>query len=554
MRKLFTLSVLLMLHGILTAQLPTMSWAKGLLGNNNIQPSSIAVDPIGNVYSCGWFTGTVDMDPGASTSTLASLTYYDAYISKLDNAGNYIWAKQIDYLNSEIAEAITTDASGNVYIAGKTGANILTCKFDASGTMLWSKNFVGDVNNNTAYAIKVDPAGNVYTTGLFKDTVDFDPGPGTVTLTTPNTGTPVPGHVYISKQDPSGNLIWVKDIGGLSPNDNGTGTGLALDKQNNIYIGGNFSNYIDLDPGAGTFSLNSTVTNDAFVAKYDSMGNFIWGAQFSGPMNKSINGLCLDSAGNVCTAGTFDNTVDFDPGPGVYNVSGSFDNFICKLNPSGNLVWVKNFGGTATDACVSITSDPAGNVYTTGLFFNTVDFDPGAGTFNMTSAGNTDIFIQKLDFAGNFKWAVQFSGSGNDRSKSLTADASGHIYSTGYISFGTSCDFDPGPGTFIITGTGNADTYVHKLAPALLGLDETKSEAGITLFPNPSNGTFYIRTEKTIENGELVLINILGQNIFTGKVDAFENKFQTEHLAKGIYCYKIYQNKTLTHTGKLVIE
>src|SRR5690606_28763621 len=101
-------------------------------------------------------------------------------------------------------------------------------------------------------------------------------------------------------------------------------------------------------------------------------------------------------------------TVDFDPGIGVFNLTsnGSSDVFIQKLDVSGNFLWAKSFGGgpSSSAAAFSITIDNNGNIYTTGRFWATVDFDPGVGVYNLTSNGRHDIFIQKLDVNGDFLW------------------------------------------------------------------------------------------------------------------------------------------------------
>ena len=115
----------------------------------------------------------------------------------------------------------------------------------------------------------------------------------------------------------------------------------------------------------------------------------------------------LDANGNVYTTGFFQGTPDFDPGSGIFNLNstGGLDVFIQKLDASGNFVWAKQLGDTSSDNANSITVDASGNVYTIGYFSGTADFDPGSGTFNLTSVGGLDVFISKLDASGNFVWA-----------------------------------------------------------------------------------------------------------------------------------------------------
>jgi hypothetical protein len=100
----------------------------------------------------------------------------------------------------------------------------------------------------------------------------------------------------------------------------------------------------------------------------------------------------------VYTTGSFSGTADFNPGVGIFNLisAGSRDIFVSQLNSNGEGVWAKSMGGLGQDGCYSVVIDSSGNVYTTGYFESTADFDPGVGIYNLTSAGGTDIFVLKL--------------------------------------------------------------------------------------------------------------------------------------------------------------
>jgi hypothetical protein len=122
---------------------------------------------------------------------------------------------------------------------------------------------------------------------------------------------------------------------------------------------------------------------------------------------------------------------------------------------------VSVFGGAGTDWGFSIAVDSSGNVYTTGYFQGTVDFDPGAGTSNLTSAGGADVFVSKLDSSGALVWAKSFGGASADRGQSIAVDSSGNVYTIGY--FAGTVDFDPGTGTSNLTSAGSGDVFVLKL-------------------------------------------------------------------------------------------
>src|SRR6185503_12423147 len=110
-----------------------------------------------------------------------------------------------------------------------------------------------------------------------------------------------------------------------------------------------------------------------------------------------------DGSGDVYTTGFFQGTADLDPGGGTFNLTsaGGNDVFVSKLDSSGAFAWAVRWGGTSDDLGRSMTVDGSVNVYTTGIFQGTADFDPGGGTFNLTSAGSNDVFVSKLDSSGN---------------------------------------------------------------------------------------------------------------------------------------------------------
>jgi hypothetical protein len=142
--------------------------------------------------------------------------------------------------------------------------------------------------------------------------------------------------------------------------------------------------------------------------------------------------------------------------------AGNDDIFVSKLDKDGNFVWARAMGGSGDDIGRDIALDFDRNVYTTGRFQNTADFDPGlGGIFDLMSAGNDDIFVSKLDSSGGFVWAKAMGGSDNDLGFGIALGA-GSVHTTGR--FQGTADFDPGPGIFNLMSTGGDDIFVHKLA------------------------------------------------------------------------------------------
>ncbi len=452
-----------------------LDWAKKMGGTNSDVGNSIITDSFGNVYTTGYFEGTVDFDPGVNTFNLTAGGGGDIFISKLDASGNLVWAKRIGGTNSntDVGNAIKLDVAGNIYITGwfwntvdfdpsfntynlssAGGSDVFIAKFNGAGNLIWAKS-MGGTSSEVVNAITLDTLGNVYTTGSFNVIADFDPGINTYNLNSVGST-----DIFISKLDNTGNFVWAKKMGGTS---NEVGNAIKHDAAGNIYITGYFTGAVDFDPGVNTFNLISAGGSDVFMTKFNGAGNLIWAKGVGGGFTDIGNSLALDSQGNVYTTGVFEGTADFDPNNGVYTRTsqGMKDIFMSKLDNSGNFIWAKTMGGTADDIGISLALDPQGNICTTGYFQDSVDFDPGIGTYPIISAGVYDIFISKLSASGNFIWTGAMGGIGQDQGNSLSVDVIGNIFTTG--SYEDTVDFDPDNGIFTLNSAGNNDIFVHKM-------------------------------------------------------------------------------------------
>jgi hypothetical protein len=385
-------------------------WAGKMGSNMQDEGHGIAVDTLGNVYTTGFFETTCDFDPGPGVFNMVSLGDKDIFISKLNSSGNLVWAKRI----------------------GKNG---------------------GDFSNSIA----VDDSGNVYITGSFTGSaVDFDPGPGTYPMSTAGSY-----DIYILKLDAAGNFAWAKQFGAAAPDN---GNSITIDKAGYIYATGSFSSACDFDPGAGVHML---APQGAFVLKLDAGGNFKW-AENIGEHAGAIS-MKTDQHGNAYITGTFGLTSDFDPGASAYSLTpfGGVDIFVSKLDSSGNFIWAKQMGGTGDETANDIAVDTTGNVYLTGKFQLTCDFDPGAASYPLTSisAAYWDIFTEKLDVNGDFLWAFRIGGTSTgqgDVGFGIQVDDSANVYTTGNF-VGNNIDFDPGPSSFPLYSGNNQCIFIQKL-------------------------------------------------------------------------------------------
>jgi len=192
--------------------------------------------------------------------------------------------------------------------------------------------------------------------------------------------------------------------------------------------------------------------------------NYVWGKTMAMDGSGGPYSTKIDDDRNVYIGGSFQNTVDFDPGVGVaeFTADGVSNIFVQKLDPDGNYLWAVSFGGSFLDAARSIDVDASGNVYVTGEFRETVDFDPGPGIENRTAEDKADIFILKLDAAGNLVWVVTPTGPGENYGKSIVLDYSGNLIVTGQFDEGLDFNADPNE-THFRTTVGGGDIFVMKL-------------------------------------------------------------------------------------------
>lgn len=323
----------------------------------------------------------------------------------------------------------------------------------------WAKGH-GGIDYDDFKGVCMDAVGNVYITGTYTGTIDFDPGPGVYTLST------IYRNVFITKLDVSGNLAWVKEFSSLAPT-NLNSEEIILGTSGSLFVTGSMTGTLDVDPGPSTYSLSG---QGMFVCKLDNTGNFVWGkAMVGGSVNPYD--LTLDISSNLYITGyhTGSSSIDFDPGPAVYNPggnSGSANIFICKLDNNGDHVWTRAYtSGGSSSKGKSTKVDSAGNVFTTGIFQFSTDFDPGVSNYYINAGGAFDVFITKLNSTGNFCWAKRIGGI----DFSSFADGTELEISSGPIEliisgqFSKIVDFDPGPGTYTLNSANpGADGFIAK--------------------------------------------------------------------------------------------
>jgi len=422
-----------------------------------------------------------DADPETGLTDIFSLEYVGALTVDQDVGlmGDFPAAglsMSFDSIGRDEARAVATDRAGNLVAVGRFtneinfdpdfqspdksalysngGEDVFVVKYSSAGSLLWAHSFGGD-GDDAAWDVAVDDALNVYVAGSFRDSVNFDTGEDDRTLFSAG-GT----DAFVLRLDKYGEFLWARGFGG---SDTDTALAVALDSENNVHIAGSFQETADFDPSRETFYLDAAGGDDAFLCRLDSAGNFLSASSFGGEGDDRATGVGLDSMQYAYVTGEFHGTADFDPGPGVDNLSseGGGDCFLVRLDRSDQLAWARSFGGPEDDAANGIAVNDLGDIHVVGAFRESVDFDPSVGVEYLSSAGGQDVFVAKFLPSGNLVWARGVGGVYDDWANDVTLNFLQNIYVTG--AFRDTVDFDPSIGVYTLSSPDGGDLFSLKL-------------------------------------------------------------------------------------------
>ena len=340
----------------------------------------------------GTFTGTVDFNPGAGVSNLASAADTgDIYLLKLSSDGSFVWARKFGGTEYDYGYTCALDGTGNIYLTGYFASDIFVGKVSSSGTVFWT-NKIGSTSMDQGNSIAIDTSGNVYVIGEFRATVDFDPGVGVSNITSKGGA-----DIFLMKYDSSGNIVWTKTIGETSQDN---GKSVAVDSEGNIYYTGSYQGAVDFDPGVETDTKTSIGTGySTYLTRINRNGTYAWTKTFGGTSwDCNGNSIKVNALGEILLGGNFSSTVDFDPGVGTNNITpnGIPNAYLSVFSTNGDYRWTRTFGNLNGEYVSYVLADASGKIYITGSYGGTVDFDPGAGTDSKISTGYGSAFLMKL--------------------------------------------------------------------------------------------------------------------------------------------------------------
>lgn len=324
--------------------------------------------------------------------------------------------------------------------------------------MNWAQRSGEDANDEGA-CIVVDDQGNTYVYGSYAETEILDNG-GVEFVYTLEAG------AYLSKLDPTGEIIWVKKLAdAYYP---WHMQGLALDAAGNPLILGYFHETIDADPGPGTHEITAQGFHDVYLEKFNTDGDFIWVKTWSANTFIQSEGaleaaaMAVDAADNVYLTGYLTSTIDLDPGSGVAELQALNDGnaWLLKLAAAGDYQWSSLLHCSAFSAGRDLTIAADGSVYLCGAFNDTLYYDEmGIPGFSATD-GLQNAFFAKYNQMGETQWVRTIKGTNEIYTADIKTDADNNCYLTGYF-LGTA-DFDPGPGNHTVASLSYFDAYLAK--------------------------------------------------------------------------------------------
>ncbi len=369
----------------------------------------------------------------------------------------------------------------------------------------------GSIAEDEALSVTKDINGNLITTGYFGTIADFS---NNNTLISSGAS-----DIFLLKSNPDGDVIWVKKAGGFGED---RGQSVKTDSQGNIYVTGFFYGTATF----GTQTITSAGAQDVFIAKYNPSGNLVWVVSAGGAGTDIAHSITLDVHGNITITGQFTGTSTFGTatltsminptsGQNVTNI------FVAHYNNNGNFLWVKQ--GSSIENCrgISITTDAACNIFTTGEFSDTIQFD----VFHNNNINNA-IYVMKFDSLGNEKWFKRIGGSLLNAAHEIVVNSNQDVLITGNAA-GTLYFFENPNYPLSNTYSNQAFVAEYSNNGNLLWAVSDGSESDLTSMGIVlgNNGDIYITGEFRCKFSEYA--DVFGQGTFNsvGFRDIFVTKF-----------------------------
>ncbi len=416
-------------------------------GSLNDVLNTIATDNIHNIIAYGATNSSSSIATSGAFQT-SFIGISNAFIAKFNSASAIKWCTYFGgtlQTGPRAGNSVAIDSLNNIFITGTTSSNtnISTTgvyqsslgggidafieKFDSSGTRQWGTYFGGTAIDQS-YGIAIDRIGNLLIAG-------FTASSSSIATSGANKTSYSGGgyDAFVSKFNSSGtNCIWATYYGGSGGD---FGQGISIDQNNNVYMAGYTSSTTGIASSGSWQSTYGGGVDDAFIVKFDSSGNRLWGTYYGLDQTDVALAIGLDVSGNVLVTGNTNSGSGFATiGPTYHGGSSYGDAFILKFSSSGSRIWSTYFGGSNDDLGQCLAFDYIGNVFVTGMT-NSTDSISTPGSYQTTYGGGLyDAFIVKLNSTGIRQWATYFGYDMADIGYGIVIEWNGEILITGQTS------------------------------------------------------------------------------------------------------------------------
>ncbi|WP_052597592.1 T9SS type A sorting domain-containing protein [Aureispira sp. CCB-QB1] len=523
----------------------TTDWVTSIPGDAFEQNSNMAQSPCGDIYTVGFFQG-------ASFGSLSSAGIEKGFISKYNEQGQLLWLKQLAGNSIDRINSITIGNDNEIYIVGEFRGtfrynndslvsfdelDVLIAKIDSSGNFQWATSLTG-WGQESAYDVSISNNGQLIVTGYYENNLTI----GAFSLTANNLR-----DIFIVSIDQQGNPVWLKTLSGPGIE---YGRSIAIDSSNNIYVAGAFRDALYPNSATTVYGFGSY---DAFLAKYDATGQFLWIKVMGGPSVDEGYYVNIDSKQNPVLVGWYDRSMQIDTF--ILNGAKEEDGFAVKFSPNGDLTWAFPLAGTFDERVYAVDFDSDDNIYLLG----TVDSLLVIGGDSLTNRHlnrPTDIFVIKIDENSNYKWGQTLGHYYNDFCFDLIVHDPTTVYIVGSYqdtSIFVNDTLISQEGYDVFLGRFSMDTTV-----SIHQISNNSDIATINLYPNPAV-QLQSTLEYTLTQSTDVIISVydlLGQElhkkIFKNQpAGVYHTPIQLPQQASSIYFVRI-ETKSTTQVLELV--
>lgn len=384
-------------------------WFRQIRGMGDDRATNMKMDNNGDIIVIGNFSDTVDFDPSDEVAEAISFGGYDPFIAKYDSLGNFLWVRSF-----------------------------------------------GSESYDYAYTLHVDPEGSVFVAGTYSGTIDIDPGDGEVLISATGISS------YLLKLNSDGDYVWSRNLTGYDVRMNAIKTG-----PQGVVCAGTFHETAEFNNEGESVNLTSAGATDVYIMTLTDDGVFSEISQLGTPDQNLLRAFDMDADGNIYLASEFTDSMDVDPGASeevlYVDIESNHGSFIAKYSADVELLWAKNMEFPTWSDVQYLYVDSDNNVVFSGYFKDSIRFNQFADNDWYFSEGDDDIYLCKMDEAGNMSWVKSFGNEAEYDRALMYVGPANYIYL--YDQFEGTIDSDMGPATANVTSVGARDNYIMRLDP-----------------------------------------------------------------------------------------